>query len=107
MLVDVLVGGGVGPNKLEVAYFTDSDHSIVYNGANKYVYQQLAEHLFTEKNREVGGEETHQWTVSAEQPLTKTKRDERSLRREKAKKDEVSARLARFRRSLGVVDAEV
>jgi hypothetical protein len=104
--VDVLVGGGVGPNKLEVAYFTDSDHSIVYNGANTYVYQQLAERLFAEKIREVGAEAAHQWTVVEEQPLAKAKRAERLSRRSRAKRNDVDTRVAKFRRSLGIVDEE-
>ena len=102
VLVDVLVGGGVGPDKLEVAYFTDSDHSIVYNGANQYVYKQLAERLFAEKIREVGPAPSHQWTASTEQPLAKSKRAAREARVEKAKRDATSERIERFKRSLEV-----
>ena len=102
VLVDVLVGGGVGPDKLEVAYFTDSDHSIVYNGANTYVYQQLAERLFTEKIREVGPSLSHQWTATSEQPLAKSKRDIKMEKRDQAKREAADSRLERFRRSLEV-----
>jgi hypothetical protein len=100
VLADVLVGGGVGPDKLEVAYFTDSDHSIVYNGANTYVYQQLAERLFAEKIREVGAVESHQWTASAEQPIAKQKRSNKSARREQAQAEATLERMKKFRRKL-------
>jgi dipeptidyl-peptidase-4 len=62
-LVDTLVGGGVGPDKLQVQYFTDSDHSIGFNGANRFVYKQLAKRLFEEKMRATGGSQPqHQWS---------------------------------------------
>lgn len=94
------MGGGVGPDKLEVAYFTDSDHSIAYNGANTYVYQQLAERLFAEKIREVGVVESHQWTASAEQPIAKSKRSDKSARREQAQSEATLERVMKFRRRL-------
>jgi dipeptidyl-peptidase-4 len=62
-LVDTLVGGGVGPDKLQVQYFTDSDHGIGYNGANRFVYKQLAKKLFEEKIRALNGTQPqHQWS---------------------------------------------
>ena len=62
-LGDLLMGGGVGPEKLEVTWFTDSDHSIRYNGQNAFVYKQLSKKLFEERNRgEKGG---HQWSRRA------------------------------------------
>ncbi|KAF2431393.1 putative dipeptidyl peptidase 4 [Tothia fuscella] len=63
-LIDLLVGAGVGPDKLQVQYFTDSDHGIGYNGANKFLYRQLAKRLFEEKMRptkESGPK--HQWSI--------------------------------------------
>jgi dipeptidyl-peptidase 4 len=62
VLVDLLMGAKVGPEKLEAAYFTDSDHSISRNGASTYLYKQLTEKLFKEKKRVVGEVEKHQWT---------------------------------------------
>ncbi|GAB1320006.1 Dipeptidyl peptidase 4 [Madurella fahalii] len=60
-LGDLLMGAGVGPERLEVTWFTDSDHSIRYNGQNAFVYKQLSKKLFEEKRRaeEKGG---HQWS---------------------------------------------
>lgn len=97
-LVDILVGGGVTPDKLQVAYFTDSDHSIVYNGANTFVYQQLAERLFAERIRDVGAQDSHQWRVEAEQPVAK--RSEKAARRDRAISEEKADRIAKFKRSL-------
>ncbi|KAK4122993.1 hypothetical protein N657DRAFT_634217 [Parathielavia appendiculata] len=57
---DLLMGGRVGPEKLEVTFFTDSDHSIRYNGQNAFVYKQLTKKLFEEKNRVAA--EGHQWS---------------------------------------------
>jgi dipeptidyl-peptidase-4 len=67
-LVDTLIGGGVGPDKLQVQYFPDSDHNIGWNGANRFVYKQLAKRLWEEKVRVVNGTmPSHQWTrVAAE-----------------------------------------
>lgn len=59
-LGDLLMGGGVTPEKLEVTFFTDSDHSIRYNGQNAFVYKQLSKKLFEEKNRGVKG--GHEWS---------------------------------------------
>lgn len=60
-LADLLMGAGVGPERLEVTWFTDSDHSIRYNNQNAFVYKQLSKKLFEEKKRaeEKGG---HQWS---------------------------------------------
>jgi len=88
--VDTLVGGGVGPDKLQVQYFTDSDHSINYNGGNRFLYKQLAKKLFEEKNRVVANGTSlpaHQWQ--------KTKRNETS-----AEVDQRVAALERFMKKL-------
>ena len=62
-LVDTLVSGGVGPDKLQVQYFTDSDHGIGYNGAHRFVYKQLAKRLYEEKLRAPNELSAgHQWT---------------------------------------------
>ncbi|KAK3898816.1 dipeptidyl peptidase IV N-terminal region-domain-containing protein [Staphylotrichum tortipilum] len=60
-LGDLLMGGGVGPEKLDLAWFTDSDHSIRYHGQNAYVYKQLTKKLWEEKRREGKGG-GHQWS---------------------------------------------
>ncbi|PGH11183.1 hypothetical protein AJ79_05025 [Helicocarpus griseus UAMH5409] len=62
-LVDMLVGGGVSPQKMQVQWFTDSDHGISYNGGSLFLYKQLTKKLFEEKERDVrrgGGK--HQWS---------------------------------------------
>lgn len=60
-LIDLLVGAGVPPQKMEWRAFTDSDHSIRYNGANTYLYKYLTSLLYRERLR---NEEalTHQWS---------------------------------------------
>ena len=63
-LIDRLVGEGVRPHKLQTQFFTDSDHSIVYNGASGFLYRQLAGFLYDEKNR--GAEDKFQWSKRAE-----------------------------------------
>ncbi|KAK5938665.1 Dipeptidyl peptidase 4 [Knufia obscura] len=61
-LVDLLVGEGVSPSKFEMYAFTDSDHSIVYNNANEFLYRYLTGELYTEKNRVAATEPlVHQW----------------------------------------------
>ncbi|KAI1494886.1 dipeptidyl peptidase IV N-terminal region-domain-containing protein [Biscogniauxia mediterranea] len=60
-LLDLLVGAGVPPAKMEWRAFTDSDHSIAYHGARTYLYKFLTELLFREKNRSGEGL-AHQWT---------------------------------------------
>lgn len=59
-LVDLLVGGGVSPEKMAVQWFTDSDHSIVYNGANAFLYKQLTRFLFAQKSPAPAVQ--HQWS---------------------------------------------
>lgn len=62
-LVDLLVGGGVGPQKMEMVAFTDSDHGIVYNGARAWIYRFLTGRLWEERERESGGLVVqHQWS---------------------------------------------
>ncbi|KAI1188000.1 dipeptidyl peptidase IV N-terminal region-domain-containing protein [Nemania serpens] len=60
-LVDLLVGAGVPPSKMQWRTYTDSDHSINYHGAYTYLFKELTQQLFREKLR---GKETvaHQWT---------------------------------------------
>jgi dipeptidyl-peptidase-4 len=60
-LVDLLMGAGVSPEKLEAQWFTDSDHGISYHGGSTFLYKQLARKLFAEKNRQAQVL-THQWT---------------------------------------------
>ncbi|KAF3906351.1 Seprase [Dactylellina cionopaga] len=62
-LIDVLVGQGVSPQKMNMFAFTDSDHGISYNGAYTFLYKYLTEKLFEEKKRVVGFEGIkHQWS---------------------------------------------
>ena len=61
-LVDLLVGDGVSPEKMDWRAYTDSDHSIAYNGANVDLYKHLSGKLYDEKNREVGLVEQHGWS---------------------------------------------
>ncbi|KAI1341066.1 dipeptidyl peptidase IV N-terminal region-domain-containing protein [Xylariaceae sp. FL0016] len=65
-LVDLLVGAGVPPVQMQWRTFTDSDHSINYNGANTYLYKFMTELLYGEKNR-VGENLVHQWTRRAKE----------------------------------------
>ncbi|TID17816.1 dipeptidyl peptidase IV N-terminal region-domain-containing protein [Venturia nashicola] len=62
-LVDLLMGAGIGPDKLQASYFTDSDHDIRYNRQKRYVYKQIAERLWQEKIRVVGNNTSppHGW----------------------------------------------
>jgi len=60
-MVDRLVGQGVGPDRMQVQWFTDSDHGIRYNGASAFLYRQLTKRLYEEVLREGEGE-VHQWS---------------------------------------------
>jgi dipeptidyl-peptidase-4 len=60
-LVDTLVGAGVTPEKLQVQWFTDSDHGIRYHGGNVFLYRQLSKRLYEEKKRKEKGK-AHQWS---------------------------------------------
>ncbi|KAH9890195.1 dipeptidyl peptidase IV N-terminal region-domain-containing protein [Xylariomycetidae sp. FL2044] len=64
-LIDLLVGAGVPPLKMQWRTFTDSDHSINYNGATTYLYKFMTELLYREKIRS-DQEMTHQWTRRGE-----------------------------------------
>ncbi|KAF1992729.1 hypothetical protein P154DRAFT_163831 [Amniculicola lignicola CBS 123094] len=61
-LVDLLMGDRVTPEKMDVTFFTDSDHSIVYNNDGKFLYRQLTGKIFQEKNRKGDSKGTHQWS---------------------------------------------
>ncbi|EJT72972.1 seprase [Gaeumannomyces tritici R3-111a-1] len=60
-LVDLLVGERVPPSKLHFQAHTDSDHSIVYNGAGVFMYKTIIEALYQERNRK-GDPLRHQWS---------------------------------------------
>ncbi|KAH0429844.1 hypothetical protein CcaCcLH18_08126 [Colletotrichum camelliae] len=64
-LIDLLVSAGVPNDKMNWLAFTDSDHSIAYNGANIWLYKYLTEALFREKKRS-GDRLVHQWTKKSE-----------------------------------------
>ncbi|KAA8898505.1 putative dipeptidyl peptidase 4 [Sphaerosporella brunnea] len=60
VLVDTLTLAGVPPQKMDVQWFTDSDHNIRFHSATTFLYKQLTGKLWAEKNRK---EETkHQWS---------------------------------------------
>jgi dipeptidyl-peptidase-4 len=62
-LLDLLVGGGVTPEEMDMFAFTDSNHRITYNGAYLYIYKFLTKRLYEEVQREVGAEPLlHQWS---------------------------------------------
>ncbi|PKS05194.1 hypothetical protein jhhlp_008562 [Lomentospora prolificans] len=62
-LIDLLVGGGVPPEKMKMFAFTDSDHGISYNGADTYIYKFLTARLYDEVQRVPDKEATrHQWS---------------------------------------------
>src|SRR5690606_20240621 len=61
VLVDVLTQAGVEPDKMRMHAFTDSDHSINFHGATKFLYKQLADELYAEKVRRPGPERKHSW----------------------------------------------
>ena len=61
VLGGLVVGGGVGAEKLKVTFFADSDHGIRYRGQNGWLYKQLSAKLYEERKREgTGG--GHQWS---------------------------------------------
>ncbi|KAG0133843.1 putative dipeptidyl peptidase IV (Dpp4) [Tuber indicum] len=60
VLVDTLMYGGVGPEKMRVQWFTDSDHNIKFHGASVFLYKQLAKALYDEKRGIPEGK--HQWS---------------------------------------------
>jgi dipeptidyl-peptidase-4 len=51
----------VTPEKLQVQWFTDSDHGIRYHGGSVFLYRQLSKKLYEEKKRKEKGE-AHQWS---------------------------------------------
>jgi dipeptidyl-peptidase-4 len=59
-MIDTLINAGVPPQKLDVQWFTDSDHNNDFHGATKFLYKQLTGKLFDEKNRKVA--KLHQWS---------------------------------------------
>uniref|UniRef100_L2G516 Extracellular dipeptidyl-peptidase dpp4 n=1 Tax=Colletotrichum fructicola (strain Nara gc5) TaxID=1213859 RepID=L2G516_COLFN len=64
-LIDLLVSAGVPNDKMNWLSFTDSDHSIAYNGANIWLYKYMTEALFREKKRS-GDRLVHQWTKKSD-----------------------------------------
>ncbi|KAI5778450.1 extracellular dipeptidyl-peptidase Dpp4 [Geopyxis carbonaria] len=61
-LVDLLTREGVSPEKMEVRWFTDSDHGISFHGAGGFLYRQLTKRLWEERERRLDGKEVHQWS---------------------------------------------
>jgi dipeptidyl-peptidase 4 len=62
VLVDMLMQNGVNPNKVQVQYFPDSEHSIHYGRDSEFLYKQITAKLFMEKNRIVP-DKKRQWEV--------------------------------------------
>ncbi|KAF8531445.1 Alpha/Beta hydrolase protein, partial [Trichophaea hybrida] len=60
VMIDILTNAGVPPQKLDVQWFTDSDHSNNFHGATRFLYKQLTGKLFEEKGRKEG--KKHQWS---------------------------------------------
>lgn len=63
VLANNLMGTGVGPDKFDAVFFSDSDHGISYNGDGVFLYKTLTKRLWEEKKR-VPGQTTgiHQWS---------------------------------------------
>ncbi|KAK3360530.1 dipeptidyl peptidase IV N-terminal region-domain-containing protein [Lasiosphaeria hispida] len=61
-LSEFLMGEKVSPEKLEVTWFTDSDHGISHNNAGVFLYKQLSKRLLEEKKRVGNSTATHQWS---------------------------------------------
>ncbi len=61
VLAGRLMEGGVGPERLELAFFVDSDHGIRFRGQNGFLYKQLSRRLWEERRREGSGG-GHQWS---------------------------------------------
>ncbi|KAL7622445.1 Dipeptidyl peptidase 4 [Parahypoxylon ruwenzoriense] len=68
-LIDLLVGAGVPPSKMQWRVFTDSDHGISYHGASTYLYKFMTELLYREKAR-TGSGLGHQWTRRGKSSFT-------------------------------------
>jgi dipeptidyl-peptidase-4 len=68
-LVDLLLGDRVTPEKMQTQFFTDSDHSIVYNSDGKFLYRQLTKKIFEEKNRKNDTKGSHQWSKKRNAPV--------------------------------------
>ncbi|KAK3313187.1 dipeptidyl peptidase IV N-terminal region-domain-containing protein [Apodospora peruviana] len=62
VLADLLMGDKVSPEKLQVTWFTDSDHGISYHNQGQFLYRQLSKRLFEEKGRVGSSTGTHQWS---------------------------------------------
>ncbi|KAH6893534.1 dipeptidyl peptidase IV N-terminal region-domain-containing protein [Thelonectria olida] len=60
--LDFIVSNGVSPDQMRMLAFTDSDHSINYNGADTYLYKFLTERLYDEVLRGKKKEPSHQWS---------------------------------------------
>ena len=61
VMTNTLMDGGVSPAKLEVQWFTDSDHSIRFENDGTFLYKQLTAKLYEEKHRDFDFIK-HQWS---------------------------------------------
>ena len=64
VLANILTEAGVSPEKMDVQWFTDSNHNINTIGARAFLFKQLSLHLFQEKNRG-SRKASHQWSKRA------------------------------------------
>lgn len=61
VLVDTLTLARVPPQKLDVQWFSDSDHNNDFHGAGRFLFKQITGKLYEEKRRKgTGG--GHQWS---------------------------------------------
>jgi dipeptidyl-peptidase-4 len=67
-LVDMLMQGGVHPDRVQTQYFPDSEHSIRYGRDPEFLFKQITAKLFMEKNRVHDRRKTtkHQWEEERE-----------------------------------------
>ncbi|QPG98829.1 hypothetical protein C2857_000164 [Epichloe festucae Fl1] len=61
VLADLLVAGGVSPEKFKMMAFTDSDHGIRFHGASAFIYKFLTARLWDEVQRQEKML-VHQWS---------------------------------------------
>ncbi|KAK7914911.1 hypothetical protein PG985_012614 [Apiospora marii] len=64
-LIDLLVGAGISPQKMDWQSFTDSDHSINYHNAYPWLFKHMTDMLYQEKHRTSQGL-VHQWSRRGE-----------------------------------------
>jgi dipeptidyl-peptidase-4 len=66
-MIDLLVSAGVPETKMKTFTFTDSDHSINYNGASTWIYKFFMARLWEEAQRGAEKKLSHQWSRRAKE----------------------------------------